>query len=41
MARFVIRHEINDSVETLKSFSEEGYWYNEQLSSDNKLVFVR
>ena len=40
MARFVIRHEI-DSIETLKSFSDEGYWYNEQLSSDNKLVFVR
>lgn len=40
MARFVIRHEINDP-ESLKAFSEEGYWYNEQLSSDNKLVFVR
>lgn len=40
MARFVIRHEI-DSIETLKSFSDDGYWYNEQLSSDNKLVFVR
>lgn len=40
MARFVIRHEINDP-ESLKAFSEEGYWYNEQLSTDNKLVFVR
>ena len=40
MARFIIQHEIDD-IETLKSFSEEGYWYNEQLSSDSKLVFVR
>ena len=40
MARFVIRHEINDP-ESLKAFSEEDYWYNEQLSTDNKLVFVR
>lgn len=40
MTRFVIRNKIAD-VENLKAFSEEGYWFNEQLSSENKLVFTR
>lgn len=40
MARYVISHEVEDP-EQLKAFADEGYWYNEQLSTDNKLVFVR
>lgn len=40
MAKFVIKNKINRSND-LKAFSEEGYWYNEQLSSENKFVFTR
>lgn len=40
MARFVIENKIED-VEDLKGFAEEGYWYSPQMSSENKLVFVR
>ena len=40
MARFVIQNRIED-IEDLKGFSEEGYWYSPQMSTDRKLVFVR
>jgi cytoplasmic iron level regulating protein YaaA (DUF328/UPF0246 family) len=40
MASYVIRTRI-ESTEDLKGFSDEGYWYNPQMSSENKLVFVR
>ncbi|VBB44737.1 conserved hypothetical protein [uncultured Paludibacter sp.] len=40
MTRFVIKNKITEA-EDLKAFSEEGYWFNEQLSSENTLVFVR
>ncbi len=40
MARYIIRNAITNTEE-LKAFSDEGYWYNEQLSSKDKLVFVR
>jgi cytoplasmic iron level regulating protein YaaA (DUF328/UPF0246 family) len=40
MARHIIRQEAED-LEQLKAFSDEGYWYHEQLSTANKLVFVR
>lgn len=40
MARFVIEHRIVEE-EDLKGFNENGYWFNDQLSNKNKLVFVR
>lgn len=40
MARYVIQNQI-DQEEDLKGFHEGGYWFNEQLSSTDKLVFVR
>jgi cytoplasmic iron level regulating protein YaaA (DUF328/UPF0246 family) len=40
MARFVIESNAK-SVETLKQFKEEGYSFNEKLSEENTLVFVR
>lgn len=40
MSRYVIVNKI-ETEEDLKGFSEEGYWYNPQMSSENKLVFVR
>ena len=40
MARFVIESNAN-SVETLKQFNKEGYSFNEKLSDENTLVFVR
>ena len=40
MARFIIQNQIED-VEDLKGFSDEGYWYTPQLSTENKLVFTR
>lgn len=40
MARFVIESNAK-SMETLKQFKEEGYSFNEKLSDDNTLVFVR
>ena len=40
MARFVIESNAK-SVETLKQFKEEGYSFNENLSDENTLVFVR
>ena len=40
MSRFVLKNQITDA-EDLKAFSEEGYWFNEQLSSENTYVFTR
>lgn len=40
MTRYVIQNRI-DNEEDLKGFNDGGYWFNEQLSSTNKLVFVR
>ena len=40
MARFVIESNAK-SIETLKQFKEEGYSFNEKLSDENTLVFVR
>lgn len=40
MARFIIQNRIED-IDDLKGFSEEGYWYSPQMSTDRKLVFVR
>lgn len=40
MTRYVIQNRI-DNEEDLKGFHDGGYWFNEQLSSKDKLVFVR
>lgn len=40
MARFVIENEI-DEVDALKSFEEDGYEFNENLSDARNLVFTR
>jgi len=40
MVRFVIENRI-ESLEDLKGFSAGGYWFNPQMSSENKYVFVR
>jgi cytoplasmic iron level regulating protein YaaA (DUF328/UPF0246 family) len=40
MARFVIESSAK-SIETLKQFKVEGYSFNEKLSDENTLVFVR
>jgi len=40
MTRFVLKNRINN-LEDVKLFSEEGYWYSEELSGINHLVFVR
>lgn len=40
MARFVVESNAT-GIETLKTFNEEGYAFNENLSNENTLVFVR
>jgi cytoplasmic iron level regulating protein YaaA (DUF328/UPF0246 family) len=40
MTRFVIESKAK-SIETLKKFKEDGYSFNEKLSDENTLVFVR
>lgn len=40
MARYIIKHRI-DQVEKLKSFDDEGYLFNEDLSSESQWVFTR
>ena len=40
MARYVIQHKI-DSVEALKDFTEQGYYYSTEQSKPNHLVFLR
>ncbi|HRZ98339.1 MAG TPA: peroxide stress protein YaaA [Paludibacter sp.] len=40
MAGYVIKNRIEDE-ENLKGFDSDGYWYSPQMSTDNKLVFIR
>lgn len=40
MARHIIQNRITNP-EDLKAFSSEGYWYSEQFSTADKMVFVR
>jgi len=40
MARYIIKNRI-DQVEKLKAFDDEGYRFNEALSSDHNWVFTR
>ncbi len=40
MARYVIQHKI-DSVEALKDFTEQGYYYSAEQSKPDHLVFLR
>ncbi len=40
MAAYAIKHGIKEP-EQLKAFSEAGYWYNEEASSDREWVFYR
>lgn len=40
LARYIMSHEI-DSVEALKSFDWEGYRFQEQGSTESRLLFVR
>lgn len=40
MTRYVIQNQL-ETVEDLKGFHAAGYWFEEKLSTDTKLVFVR
>lgn len=40
MARYVIENQIEDP-ELLKGFDKAGYWFHPELSTENKLAFVR
>lgn len=40
MARYIIKNKI-DSIEDLKGFDYEGYWFSPALSTEDKLVFTR
>ncbi len=40
MAGYVIKNRIEDE-ENLKGFNSDGYWYSPQMSTDNKLIFIR
>jgi len=40
MARYHIQNKVN-SLDDLKSFNENGYYYCSELSENNKLVFIR
>jgi len=40
MARYVIQHRV-DSVDALKIFNEQGYYYSAEQSKPNHLVFLR
>ncbi|NLO71152.1 MAG: peroxide stress protein YaaA [Porphyromonadaceae bacterium] len=40
MARFIAQNRISDT-EHLKGFSNEGFWFSEEFSSEDKMVFVR
>lgn len=40
MARFLITNKI-ENPDDIKGFNEGGYWFNPQLSTESKLVFVR
>lgn len=40
MSRYIAENKVKN-IEILKNFEEEGYAYNEELSSDNEFVFTR
>lgn len=40
MARYVMQNRI-ENEEDLKGFAEEGYWFSPQMSTENKIAFVR
>ena len=40
MTRYVVENKI-ETIEDLKGFSSDGYWYNEEMSTERKMVFVR
>lgn len=40
MARYVVQHKISQ-IEDLKGFTSEGYRYDENMSKENNLVFLR
>lgn len=40
MTRFILQNQITNPEE-LKGFAEEGYWYDEERSCENKMVFIR
>ena len=40
MINYIIRNRLTD-VEALKDFSDEGYLYNQELSSDSSWVYIR
>lgn len=40
MARYILKNQIS-SIDDLKFFEEEGYFYNDNLSSADKFVFTR
>lgn len=40
MASYIMKNKI-DTIEEIKNFSEEGYIFRQDLSTDNKLVFTR
>jgi cytoplasmic iron level regulating protein YaaA (DUF328/UPF0246 family) len=40
MARYIAQNRISNP-EDLKAFSSDGYWYSEQFSSEDRMVFVR
>lgn len=40
MARYILKNQIN-TIDDLKFFEEDGYFYNDNLSKDDKLVFTR
>lgn len=40
MARYIIENRINQ-VDELKGFHTDGYWYNPEMSTENKMIFIR
>ena len=40
MARYIIKKKVS-SIEAIKEFNEEGYLFNQELSSDDIIVFTR
>lgn len=40
MVSYIVKNEV-DSIEGVKNFNEDGYVYNEKLSTKNNLVFTR
>ena len=40
MAKWIIQNKIEDP-EKLKLFDQDGYYYNDHLSSDQEIVFTR